>query len=174
MALTVEDGTAKADADALWSLADIDSYHSDRGNTDWTGTDAVKEGAIRRATSYLSDHFDWMGSRTEGRSQALSWPRSGVVDREGETIADDEIPVEIQYACAEAALRELVDPGSLAPDFTPTERLTEVRVGPITVKYDDTRTEADAARLVALRLRDLIAQFLSLYQTSRLSGGSYR
>ena len=76
MALTVEDGTGKADADAFVSVEDCDTYCEARGLTDWTGVaDSpadTKEAAIRRATDHLSAAYAWKGAKRNGRSQALA------------------------------------------------------------------------------------------------------
>ena len=74
MALVVEDGTGLSTAESYISVADADTYHSDRGNALWTGTDAVKEEALRQATEYLDATYDWKGSISL-TTQALNWPR---------------------------------------------------------------------------------------------------
>src|SRR5687768_9190680 len=118
MALIVEDGTGLSTAESYISVANADSYHSVRGNTTWTGVDSLKEAALRRATTYIDGRYGarFTGTRRLARDQALMWPRSDATDVEGWTIENDEVPVEIERATAEAALRELVDPGSLSPD----------------------------------------------------------
>ena len=161
MALTVEDGSGLATADALVSLAFCDTYHTDRGNTAWTGLDADKEGAIRRASFFLSNSYAWEGRRVKGRNQALAWPRAGVSDAEGLGILSTEVPTEVQQACAEAALRELVTVGALTPDYTPSERQSSVKAGPVSVTFDLSRKDADAVRPVMLIVRDLIGPFLA-------------
>ena len=51
MSLVVEDGTGKADAESYISVADADTYHSNRGNTDWAAlTTTEKEQLLRGAT----------------------------------------------------------------------------------------------------------------------------
>lgn len=170
MALTVEDGTGLADADALISLAYADSYHSDRGNSTWTGTDADKEAAIRRASFFLTNSFNWEGYRLNGRSQSLAWPRTYVTDYEGNSVPSDEVPTEVQQACAEAALRELVDAGSLTPDYTPSERVKSEKFGPVAFEYDMSQPSAEASRPIMLIVRDLIGQFLANDGGSQIFG----
>ena len=55
MALVVEDGTGKTDADSYLSLVDADAYNlAHSASTDWNGAvEAVKEKALRLATQYL-------------------------------------------------------------------------------------------------------------------------
>ena len=53
MTLVIEDGTGKSNAESYISVADADTYHSNRGNTDWAAlTTAEKERLLRIATDY--------------------------------------------------------------------------------------------------------------------------
>lgn len=174
MALIVEDGTGLASADALISVAEADAYHTAMANVAWTGSDAEKESAIRRASAYLSNSYRWQGYRLNGRDQALAWPRTGVMDAEGYGIGSNEIPVEIRNACAEIALRELVSPGSLTPDVNPSEKVKREKVGALEVEYENARLDDDANRPVLLIVRDMISQFLAAGAGSSLAGSAYR
>jgi hypothetical protein len=113
MTIVVEDGTGKADAESYISVTDADTYHSNLGNTDWTGTTAVKEAALRKATNYLQQQFGtlWAGYRNTS-TQALDWPRSYVPLTDllvEEYFANDDVPTEIVNACASLALRALTE-----------------------------------------------------------------
>lgn len=175
MALTVETGSGSATADALISLAACGAYHLARGNAGWTGADADKESAIRRASAVLSMAYPWAGMRSHGRSQALAWPRAGVVDREGYGILATEIPVEIVSACAEIALRELVSPGAMSPDVVPSELVKREKIGPMETEYANTTVGADAHRPVLIAVRDLVAPFLSVSSgAGSIIGKAYR
>lgn len=174
MALIVETGAGLADADALISVEFADSYHVANGNVAWTGTDADKETAIRRATAFVSAGFNWSGIRTKGRAQSLSWPRSGVVDREGYGILSHEIPVELKQAVAEVALRELVEPGTMTPDFKASDQVKREKVGQIEVEYLNANTSASSIKPVLPLVNDLIGQFLAQGGGSAIAGGSYR
>lgn len=137
MTLTVTPGSASADSYA--TLAEANTYHTDHGTTLWTGSDALKEQAMRRATVWLDFTYRslWPGLRTDGRDQALSWPRSAAQDAEGVVIPIDEVPSEIKDAQTESALRELVTPGSLSPDYVASTRVLSVSVGPIKQTFAD-------------------------------------
>ena len=81
MALIVEDGTGKSDAESFISVADADTYHSNRGNTDWASLlTAAKEQNLRKATDYICQVYrmKWAGTRVNG-TQALDWPRAYVL-----------------------------------------------------------------------------------------------
>ena len=174
MALTPEDGTGLANADALTDLATVDAYHTARGNSTWTGTDTVKEQAIRRASTYLSNSFAWQGYPKNGRAQAMAWPRYDVIDRYGYGVASDSVPKEIVNACAEIALRELVAPGSMNPDVTPSETVKRAKAGPAEIEFANFRTDAEASRPILLIVRDMVGDLLDNGSGSRLAGETVR
>jgi len=165
MALTVEDGTGLAAADAFVSVATADAYHSARGNSTWVSAsspaDTDKEEAIRRASYYLSYAYDWKGYRLQGRSQSLAWPRSYVTDAEGWSVAADAVPQEIKDACCEIALRELVTPGSMTPDVTTSTKVKSEQVGPLKVEYLNMNTSAQASVPVLTYVTDLVSGLLA-------------
>lgn len=173
MALTVETGTGSASSDAIVSLAAADTYHAAQGNATWTGADADKETAIRRATGVLNG-YAWQGLRTYGRDQALAWPRVNVLDREGYVIGKNEIPQEIVDACCELALRELVTPGTLTPDLIPGDAVKREKVGPLEVEYAAPAMSVSAARTQVSIIGPLIEQFLAIGSGTMLAGSSYR
>lgn len=111
MAFVVEDGTGKADSNSYGAVADADAYFTDRQVTDWAGTQQDKEGALIRATDYIEFRFGdrFIGTKKTDQ-QALSWPRSNA-----KGYADNVIPMKLQRACFEYALRAL-DKEPLAPD----------------------------------------------------------
>ena len=76
MSIIVEDGTGLTTAVAYVAVADADAYHTAMGNTAWTGTDAAKEIALRRATQYLDNRYTYRGTRLTS-TQALEWPQIG-------------------------------------------------------------------------------------------------
>lgn len=108
MALTVEDGTNVSNADALTTVAFVDTYHAD--NPNWAGTLGDKEAAIKAGTRRLDLAYAFKGARTFGRLQSLVWPRKDVTDCEGNEVGENEIPIEVQRAVAELALLELLSP----------------------------------------------------------------
>lgn len=127
-------------------IAGADSYHLARGNAAWAGIDSLKEAALMRGSDYVDQRYRWLttcgrwqsmftGERTAGRAQDREWPRTGAVDYSGNAIADNEVPVEVKNAVYEAALRELVSPGSLSPDFIPSGQKVRVKVDVIEVGY---------------------------------------
>lgn len=127
----VEDGTGLINANSLAAVADADVYHALRNNATWTNADlGTKQTALVRATDYIE--LRW-GARLKGvrqfpeNPQNLSYPRL-YIDSDG------AVPLGVQKACAEYALRALSSP--LVPDppavttARPVELLRE-KVGPL-------------------------------------------
>ena len=143
MALVVEDGTGKVDAESYVSVADAGAYAASHGLTfNVTGDPAIAlaEKALRRATTWLDGQYrsQFLGYRRFGRNQRLEWPRSGAYVQAVPygTIAQDEVPHEVVEATVEAAVRELAVPGALSPDVTPGRIQKSVRVeGAVAVEY---------------------------------------
>lgn len=148
MAIIVEDGTGKADAETYISVADADAYHLARANTAWAALlTADKEAHLRKAADHMLQAYRmrWKGSRVTG-TQALDWPRAWVVrdDFEQSTLngsqvigsrqyyPSDDVPLEVSRACAELALRSIS--GELAPDVG--QRTVREKVDVIEVEYD--------------------------------------
>ena len=101
MALIVEDGTGVAGADSFISLADFRAF-AEGQNFDAPADDTIAEGWLRRA-AFAMGPMPWLGSQGAG---VLAWPRTGVVLRNGEIIADDYIPRAIVYGQAMLALEQ--------------------------------------------------------------------
>lgn len=176
MALTVEDGTGLAGADAFVSATTVETYADSRALTGWTDSsdDDGKDAAIRRATTYLSAGFTWKGHRRSGRSQALAWPRYGVHDADGWVVASDAVPTEIVQACCELAVYELATPGGLSPTVDLTARVKRKKIGPIETEYAVPSMTADSARPILTLVEDLISGLLANGSNSNLVGTAAR
>ncbi|MBR0693665.1 DnaT-like ssDNA-binding protein [Bradyrhizobium lablabi] len=118
-----------ATANSYATVDTANAYHTTRGNMAWLTTDGDPTSALIRATQYIEGKYRgrWPGLPIKYRlgglsdsQQALSWPRYGAVDNNGFAILPNTVPIEVVYATCEAALRELLSPGSLQPDITLT------------------------------------------------------
>jgi hypothetical protein len=121
------------------TLAGSKTYHAARGNTAWAAADdADLEISLLRGSEYVDFMFraQFPGTKTGLRNQVREWPREWAFDTDGEAIGPTVIPVEVENATYEAALRELASPGSLMPDVTLGRQITEASVdGAVAVKY---------------------------------------
>lgn len=98
--------------DPAVAIAEADAYAALRGWSDWTGLEGVKTVALRRGQDYIAG----IGN---GR-WATEWD-------------NDAAPEAVKNAIIEAARRELVSPGSLAPDFVASRVVTreKKKLGPL-------------------------------------------
>jgi hypothetical protein len=166
MALIVEDGTGKSDAESFISVADATTYHAARGNAAWAAlaSDTLREQALRKATDYMEEVYRlrWAGSRTTS-VQSLSWPRAFVPVPDSPNyfagypgfIPDNVVPLAVAQACAELALFSTT--GDLLAEQGQVIKRTKVDV--LEVEYDQysyqgRRFPAIDGRLRALFLND--------------------
>lgn len=106
-AFTVEDGSGLSSANSYASVATADSYHEAFGNpSTWTAlSTAQKQDYLRQATRAADERYGmrWMGIRANA-TQALDWPRSFVVDRNDNEVADTSVPASLKSWTCRAAL----------------------------------------------------------------------
>lgn len=133
MAFVVEDGTGKNNANSYASVADADAYFADRAVGAWAGDESVKQAALIKATDYLDARFGarFIGEKASAE-QALEWPRAGA------GFLDSEVPVKLERACFEYAVRALT--AELAPDLKVDASglslfAKKKKVGPIETEY---------------------------------------
>lgn len=174
MALVVEDGTGKADAESYVSVADAVTYATKQGAT-FPGTDVPgSEAALRRATAYIDNTYRtrFTGYRTYRRDQALEWPRVGAYvyipnnasdmayaggyDPAYDYIGQNVIPIEIINATCEAAVRELATPGSLAPDLDRGGSVKMLKAGSVEIQYGGNASAVTTFQAVDLALSGLL------------------
>lgn len=126
MALTKEDGTIVAGANAYANAADADTYQADRGRQAWADAIAtVKDAALVRATEYIEGRFAlrFAGSPV-GDVQTLSWPRTGVVyARTGNDFPINQVPADVVNASILYA-DQVIGPGD------DLELMTELAIKP--------------------------------------------
>lgn len=120
MALIVEDGTGKADAESYVSVAECDAFHVKNGGIAWDDVDD-KEAALREATRYLDSAYVWKSSPVRPYLQALEFPRVGYLWSWPDMRR-------IKDACCLLALKAAS--GGLFADVE-AQHVTSVEVGPI-------------------------------------------
>src|SRR5690625_2879713 len=166
----VEDGTGVAGANALFSAEDVEKVAEAFGFEAFDDLDTDdKQAAIVRVSAWLSAAFDWLGRRTHGRDQGLAWPRAGVVDAEGNEIADDEMPDELLTALVMALYVDVANPGSLSPTTVFSEQVVREKIGPIDLTYKDA-SGADAVRSIVWGVNDALRGLVHRLPGDRVCG----
>lgn len=140
MALVVENGDGVDGANSYLSQLEFKEYADSRGLSYEGKTGPEIESALIRATAWIDATYRsrWPGTRLNGRSQPLAWPRSEATDADGEEIAEDEVPQEVLDATAEAAFRELTDSGSLSPDLERGGDIRRLKAESVEIEYSTT------------------------------------
>jgi hypothetical protein len=152
MTLPVETGTGSSTAESYCTEAFATAYHAARGNSAWEDVEDA-EANLRKATEYMLQSYRarWKGCRVNS-VQALDWPRYDVVV-DGYAVDSDTVPLEIQKACAELALRAISN--DLLADQT--QGIVREKVGPLEVEYDKSSTQTIRFKAVDA----LLAPFLN-------------
>lgn len=160
MTLIVETGTGASNSEAYCSVDTATTYHAIRGNSTWALlTTAQMEEALRRATDYIEQRYamSWQGWRVSS-SQALAWPRSGVV-YDGVSVSSSIIPQSLINATAELALRAAA--GELEEDLT--RGILREKVGALEVEYDAKSHERKRYIAVENMLKPLFLNQSNMY-----------
>ena len=134
MALIVETGAGLSNSESYASVDYFLSYHAARGNVSAAEmTTAEIEASLRKATDYMTQKYRnaWAGYRRL-ITQALDWPRIDVVTDIYRYVDNTIVPIDVQNACCELALRAYT--ANLLPDTTQAKISTTV--GQISVTYD--------------------------------------
>lgn len=155
MALVVEDGTVVSGAESYITVAAADTYHSNRGNTEWDDLDdTTKEQLLRKATDYMTQKYRerWKGDRVS-LTQPLDWPRESVKVYYGETLweefDDESVPDAVVNACAELALKANTE--DLMADLT--RGITREKIGPLETEYDTNSPQAKRFKAIDAMLK---------------------
>lgn len=166
-------------ADFYGTIMGADAYHTARGNElVWLALDETeKTTALLRASEWIDGNY-WMlfgGLKTGQRAQIREWPRTGAWDVYDYTIDPMTIPREVEQATYEAALREAVQPGSLAVDFTASDVIKKASVHQaVSVEFGGDGSASDA-QLTIPAVDAILAPILTgAGAVSALSGSTVR
>lgn len=155
MAITVivEDGSGVIGANSYVSTATIDSWlETNPHDNTWSSlTQPQKNGYAVMSCRVLNEQINWNGWQTDDE-QALDLPRSGMVDRNGNFIDNDEIPAEVQNAQSELARLLAISDRTADAD---TAGFKEIGVGTIKLVID----KADKASVLADSVFQIIRAF---------------
>jgi len=136
MALILVATAGASDANSYATRAEADAYHEARLHADaWTVSDGDKERALVMATRLLDSLVTWTGAAS-GETQALAWPRSGMLTRNGYGISSTIIPQALKDATAEFARQLLTEDRSLDNDVE-ANGLTQLKAGPVELKFKE-------------------------------------
>lgn len=110
VALIIEDGTGKSDANTWASLDEFKNYFLYQPRSVTSYTDDAIESRLVAAAIILSHRYRWCGKKTV-KTQALAWPRTGAYDQDRESVGSNDIPPYLKFAQIELAYWLLVNTG---------------------------------------------------------------
>ena len=137
MASTLVVTPGNASANSYCSRAVADTYHTNRLHAaTWTDADdATKDAALLMATRVIDQQFVWEGFRSAPGSQALEWPRDGLLNDEGDLSLDPAaIPTRLQDATAEFA-RLLIETDTTVASGVAGGAIKSLKAGSVKIDY---------------------------------------
>lgn len=151
--MTIDATVGGISANSYVDLTYADAYFTNRVGSiaPWTeAVQATKEGALIQSTRVIDSNFIWIGDIFTD-TQALRWPRENAYDIDEREIATTVIPIPIKDAVCELALFILTSSGYDAE----VNDLNKIRVGPITLDFDD--------RAVSKSIPNSVLELLAFY-----------
>ena len=132
--ITVEDGSGVAGANSYVSVADARTYAANRGIALPADDDELAAMLIQASDYLEAQECRYQGDRTSS-TQALAWPRTGVV-LNGDDFPTNVIPQSLIGAQVQLAIA--INAGfDLQPNISPQDYVTREKVGPIETEYAD-------------------------------------
>ncbi len=164
MALVQETGTgADTSANTFATVAEAIAYWAARNDTSWAAlSTAAQEAALLRAMDYLETRPRFRGQKVRA-DQPLTWPRSGAVDDDGNSLT--LVPAKVKTAQIELAYRNGVGATDLSPDIPAGGQKKREKVDVIEVEYFDGAEAAPAFPLVTRMLRALTVDSSALLRS---------
>lgn len=151
MALNTTPGDPEQDSYA--SLNEFNAYAATRlPAVTWfaSATDAAKENALKMAARELDAYFAWTGAPTAPATQALTWPRSGMLNRNGYPLADNVSPKDLKNAQCEFAL-QLGASNLIADNDAEKQGIASVKAGSVAVSFQQKDLSSEEAVDVAIK-----------------------
>jgi len=129
--------TAKSTtANSYCTLAEADQYHDNRPAVSTTWADASENNKIRAllwATQLMESLFTWTGYATT-TTQALGWPRTGLLERIDVVLDSDVVPSEVKNAEAEFA-RQLLVANRGQDNEIESQGITSIKAGSVFLQF---------------------------------------
>ena len=156
MALVVEDGTGKSDADSFISLLDARSF-AEKYGINLPADDTAADVALRQGCQYVElQQKCFSGSRLTA-TQALSWPRTGATNAYNFEYDDGYMPKQLGFAQVYAAAEYAAGTDVRATDDGKSIASEQV-TGAVAVSYFDNGKTGSS--VVITRAMDELAPLL--------------
>ena len=152
MPLILETGTGLSNSNSYSDYDKFVAYHDARRNT-FADARGCIEAALIKATDYIDSMFDFRGCRMT-TAQALEFPRSLASYDDGRRISG--VPIEVEEACNEYALRSLSSELAPDPTYSPSGAIvleSRKSIGPLS-KFEKLGNAGNPAKIRSYPLAD--------------------
>jgi hypothetical protein len=146
--------TAKSTtANSYCTLAEADQYQDDRPAVSTTWADASENNKIRAllwATKLMESLFTWTAYATT-TTQALGWPRTGLLERIDVVLDSDTVPSEVKDAEAEFA-RQLLVANRGQDNEIEAQGITSIKAGAVFLQFKSAQYNKVVPDVVAMMI----------------------
>jgi len=120
------------------TIAEINTFCSDRGLTAWASASVTDKAAAGiRGMAYVESKM-YKGQKT-AKTQTRKWPRTNATDEDNVDISTSTIPTAVKNAQSRAAYEELISAGVLQPNLTRDSFTSREKVDVIDISYEQGR-----------------------------------
>lgn len=127
-----------ASSNSYVTLAEFVTYLTTRPQTPaavTAATDAEREAALIMATRMIDAYQCWTGASASA-TQALLWPRTGMLTNTGFAMASNVLPQQLKDAVCELAIAMLVADIFAESDVS-VQGITSIKAGPVALTFKD-------------------------------------
>ena len=134
MALTINSTAKDAAANSYISLSDADYFFSTKfkSSAPWAALTSDQKAQLLIEATRILETYIYGGTRTT-TTQALSWPRSNLVSREGTIVNSQTIPKLLEAAQCEMAAWLLTEDDRMLSDID-LQQVDQFKAGPLDIK----------------------------------------
>jgi hypothetical protein len=145
------------DSNSYVTVAEANSYFSDRSHSEeWDDFDE-QASALITSSSMLDWYLKWKGYKTSSE-QAMQWPRTGVVRKDGTSVEVDIIPRDVKVAVYELTL------SSLEEDRTADSALAgidQAKAGSLMIKAETKGYPSSAPSTIPDKIEKILSDLIS-------------
>lgn len=144
-----------ADANSFLTLVEANNLIAAHPvHTQWDlKTDPQKEAFAQQATRTINASFVWTGAATLPETQALTWPRTGMLNRNGYALDPMVIPNDLKAATAEL-MRQSAETGDTTGDNDAVRQgIQRVKAASVEIEYQKRAAQTPDQIAAELELR---------------------
>jgi len=162
--MAIDTTVGGANANSWASVDEFKVYRDIRLPSNATVTaasDATIEAALIAACRRVNDSLEWTGAAVD-ETQALTWPRSGMLTRNGFAIATTVNPKDLKDAQCEMAFQMIAGGDFASDDAADKANVLGVKAGSVSVQFQQKFTNTTEAVDLAVRKQTSEFAYLTL------------